>query len=371
MATKADYYDVLGVARNASAEELKKAYRQQALKYHPDRNHEPDAGDKFKQVAEAYQVLSDTEQRAAYDRFGHAGVQNGGAQGFSGFEGFGGFGDIFDAFFGGSGRSGPRAGRDLEYEVAIDFESAAFGSEESITMERVETCDRCSGSCAEPGTEVERCSTCGGSGQVKRVQKNIFGQFQQVTACSTCNGDGRTVRTPCKQCNGQGRRRNKRSISVTIPPGVDNGTRMRIRGEGEAGEPGAPSGDLYVYLSVREHEYFNRSGNDLYFEMRVNLAEASLGATVEVPTLQGVRELKIPAGTQSGRTFRLKDEGIADVNSGRRGDEIVEIFVATPTKLSSRQRELLEELNQTFESEDGDDGGLFSKIKDKISGEPR
>jgi molecular chaperone DnaJ len=370
MATKADYYDVLGVARSATPEEIKKAYRQQALKYHPDRNKEPNAGDKFKEVAEAYQILSNTEQRAAYDRYGHAGVQSGSAQGFSGFEGFGGVGDIFDAFFGGSGRSGPRAGRDLEYEVTIDFESVVFGSEESITMDRVEVCDRCSGTRAEPGTEVERCSTCGGSGQVRRVQKNIFGQFQQVTACSTCNGDGKTVRTPCRQCRGQGRLRNKRSIAVTIPPGVDSGTRMRIRGEGEAGEPGAPNGDLYVYLTVRDHEFFRRSGNNIIVEKEINLAEASLGATVEVPTLKGVRELKIPPGTQSGRPFRLRNEGIADVNSGKRGDEIVEIIVSTPTKLSSRQRELLEELNETFSNEDHD-GGIFGKIKDKISGEPR
>jgi len=368
MATKADYYDVLGVSRSATPEEIKKAYRQQALKYHPDRNKEPDASDKFKEVAEAYQILSDTEQRAAYDRHGHAGVQNGSGQGFSGFEGFGGVGDIFDAFFGGSGRTGPRAGRDLEYEVAIEFESAAFGAEESITMERIESCERCSGTRAEPGTEVERCSTCGGSGQVKRVQKNIFGQFQQVTACSTCNGDGKTVRTPCNQCRGQGRLRNKRSISVNIPAGVDNGTRMRIRGEGEAGEPGAPAGDLYVYLTVHEHDYFKRSGNNVIVEKEINLAEASLGATVDIRTLQGTTELKIPPGTQSGRPFRIKNEGIADVNSGRRGDEIVEIIVKTPTKLSGRQRELLEELNESFSSDD--DSGIFGKIKDKISGEP-
>jgi molecular chaperone DnaJ len=200
------------------------------------------------------------------------------------------------------------------------------------------------------------------------VQKNIFGQFQQVTACSTCNGEGRTVRTPCHQCRGQGRLRNKRSIAVTIPPGVDNGTRMRIRGEGEAGDPGAPAGDLYVYLSVREHEYFKRSGNHIIVAQEINLAEASLGATLEVRTLQGVHELKIPPGTQSGHAFRLKNEGIADVNSGRRGDEIVEVIVKTPTKLSGRQRELLEELNASFAEED--EGGIFGKIKDKISGEP-
>lgn len=370
MTTQTDYYEVLGVPRNASSEDIKKAFRQQALKYHPDRNDEPGASDKFKQAAEAYQILSDAEQRAAYDRFGHAGVKNGaGAQGFSGFEGFGGFGDIFDAFFGGSTRSRPRAGRDLEYEVTISFEQAAFGAEERIKLKRVEVCDRCSGTKAEPGTEVERCSTCGGSGQVRRVQRNIFGQFQQVSTCSTCGGDGRTAKSACKQCRGAGRHRRERTIAVNIPPGVDNGTRIRIRDEGEAGEPGAPSGDLYVYLSVDEHEYFRRSGSDLMVGVEVNMAQAALGGTVEIPTLQGTIDLKIPAGTQSGRVFKIRGEGIADVHSGRRGDELVEIIVATPTKLSSRQKELLAELKDSLGQDDGGSGGIFGKIKDRISGE--
>ena len=370
MTTKSDYYEVLGVPRNASSEDIKKAFRQQALKYHPDRNDEPDASEKFKEAAEAYQILSDAEQRAAYDRFGHAGVKNGaGAQGFSGFEGFGGFGDIFDAFFGGATRSGRRAGHDLEFEVTVSFEKAAFGTEERIKLNRVEVCDRCSGSKAEPGTEVERCSTCGGSGQVRRVQRNIFGQFQQVTTCSTCRGDGRIAKSACKQCRGAGRHRRERTIAVNIPPGVDNGTRIRIRDEGEAGEPGARSGDLYVYISVEEHDYFRRSGNDLVVGVEINMAQAALGDSIEIPTLQGTRELKIPAGTQSGRVFRVRGEGIADVQSGRRGDELVEIIVATPTKLSSRQKELLAELQVSL-GEDGDGkDGIFGKIKDRISGE--
>jgi molecular chaperone DnaJ len=370
MTIKADYYEILGVPRNASSEDIKKAFRQQALKYHPDRNDDPDASEKFKDAAEAYQILSDAEQRAAYDRFGHAGVKNGaGAQGFSGFEGFGGFGDIFDAFFGGATRSRPRAGRDLEFEVKISFDKAAFGAEERIKLNRVEVCDRCSGSKAEPGTEVERCSTCGGSGQVRRVQRNIFGQFQQVSACSTCGGDGRTARTACSSCRGAGRRRRARTIAVNIPPGVDNGTRIRIRDEGEAGEPGAPAGDLYVYVSVEEHEYFRRSGNDLIVGVEINMAQAALGDTVEIPTLQGARELKIPAGTQSGHIFRVRGEGIANVQSGRRGDELVEIIVATPRKLSSRQKELLAELRDSLGEDDDDESGIFGKIKDRISGE--
>ncbi len=370
MTTKSDYYEVLGVSRNANSEDIKKAFRQQALKYHPDRNDDPNASEKFKEAAEAYQILSDAEQRAAYDRFGHAGVKNGaGAQGFSGFEGFGGFGDIFDAFFGGATRSGPRAGRDLEYEVTISFDKAAFGAEERLKLNRIEACDRCSGSKAEPGTEVARCSTCGGSGQVRRVQRNIFGQFQQVSTCSTCGGDGRIAKTTCKQCRGAGRRRKERTIAVNIPPGVDNGTRIRIRDEGEAGEAGAPSGDLYVYISVEEHEYFRRSDNDLLVGVDINMAQAALGDTVEIPTLQGTRELKIPAGTQSGRIFRVRGEGIADVRSGRRGDEIVEIVVTTPTKLSSRQMELLAELGESLDEDGGGEGGIFGKIKDRISGD--
>ena len=369
MTTKTDLYEVRGVPRNASSEEIKKAFRKQALKYHPDRNDDPDASAKFKEAAEAYQILSDTEQRAAYDRFGHAGVKNGaGAQGFSGFEGFGGFGDIFDAFFGGATRTGPRAGRDLEYEVTISFDKAAFGVEERIKLNRVEVCDRCSGTKAEPGTEVMRCSTCGGSGQVRRLQRNIFGQFQQVSTCSTCGGDGRTAEAVCKQCRGAGRRRRQRTIAVNIPPGVDNGTRIRIRDEGEAGEPGARSGDLYVYISVEDHEYFRRSGNDLLVGVEVNMAQAALGGTVEIPTLQGTRELKIPEGTQSGRIFRVRGEGIADVQSGRRGDELVEIIVATPTKLSSRQKELLAELKESLGKDGGGEDGIFGKIKDRISG---
>ena len=240
MTTKTDFYEVLGVPRNASSEEIKKAFRQQALKYHPDRNDDPNASAKFKEAAEAYQILSDTEQRAAYDRFGHAGVKNGaGAQGFSGFEGFGGFGDIFDAFFGGATRTGPRAGRDLEYEVTISFDKAAFGVEERIKLNRVEVCDRCSGTKAEPGTEVARCSTCGGSGQVRRLQRNIFGQFQQVSTCSTCGGDGRTAKTVCKQCRGAGRRRRQRWKRRKKPAGVVDGTGIRLGDGGGAGKTGA------------------------------------------------------------------------------------------------------------------------------------
>ena len=373
MVTKRDYYDVLGVDKQATDEDIKKAYRQQALKYHPDRNKDADASEKFKEVAEAYQVLSDPSRRNSYDQFGHAGVQGGnGGQGFSGFEGFGGFGDVFDAFFGGSTQRGPRSGRDLEYEITISFEESVFGTEKTLDADRVTTCSRCSGSKAEAGTEVERCATCGGSGQVRRVQRNIFGQFQQVTACTTCGGDGRSIRTACKQCKGRGLTRNRNSISVKIPAGVDDRTRVMLRGEGDAGDRGAPAGDLFVYLNVSQHEYFRRSGNNLLIGVDIDMAQAALGDVIKIPTLGDFKDLKIPSGTQSGRVFRMRGEGIPDVNNGRRGDELVEVTVNIPKKLSGRQKELLAELKASFSdnsSDENDGDGFFGTIKDVITGE--
>lgn len=380
MTTKRDYYEVLGLGRDATTEDIRKAYRRLALQYHPDRNKEADASSRFKEVNEAYQVLSDPDRRSAYDRFGHAGVGAGqpgaGPGGFNGFEGFGGFGDIFDAFFGGSTRQGPRPGRDLELRTTISFEEAAFGVEKEVTVERLETCERCHGRRAEPGTEVETCSTCGGSGQVRRVQRNIFGQFTQVTTCSTCHGSGRTVRVACTECRGRGSKVQERRIQVSIPAGIENGTRVLLRGEGEVGEPGAPSGDLYVVVQVQRHKFFRRSKNDLLLGYEVNIAQAALGDAVQVPTLKGLHELKIPPGTQSGRIFRIRGEGLPDVSTGRRGDELVTVTVATPTNLSERQRELLRELGDTLSTnghapEDGhrSANGWFGRIKDAISGE--
>lgn len=378
MTTKRDYYEILGVSRDASDEDLKKAYRQRALKYHPDRNKSPDAVQRFKEVNEAYQILSDAQRRQAYNQFGHVGVKNGfEGQGFSGFEGFGGFGDIFDAFFGGfsGARARPRPGRDLEYETTVTFEEAAFGTEKHFTIDRVEVCTRCDGSQAEPGTEVGRCATCGGRGEVKRVQSNIFGQFTQVTKCSTCSGSGRSIKSPCGECRGRGRIRQQRSVAVTIPPGVDEGNRVRIRGEGEPGEPGAPNGDLYVYVNVRPHEFFKRSGNDVLLDLEINVAQAALGVTIEIPTLNGRRDLKIPAGTQSGRIFRVRGEGLPDVSTRRRGDELITVIVATPKKLTRRERELFQELGEELEQSNGAhaDGrsgkGWFGRIKDDITGD--
>jgi len=370
MNAKRDYYEVLELPRSATPEDIKKAFRKLALQYHPDRNRNEDAGERFKEINEAYQVLSDSQRRAAYDRFGHAGVQGDAGRGFQGFEGFGGLGDIFDAFFGGQTRRGPRQGRDLEYRTTVSFAKAAFGTEKELKLNRLEVCDRCRGSRAEPGTDPEPCPTCRGSGQVRRVQRTVFGQFAQTTTCSTCGGEGHVVRTPCARCGGTGALRQERRLAVEIPAGIEDGSRIRLRNEGEPGELGGPMGDLYVYVSVRPHELFRRQGNDVLLDVELNIAEAALGTSLDVPTLDGTRPLKIPSGTQTGQTFKIKGSGIPFLRSGRRrGDELVTVRVATPTKISDRQRVLLEELADTLGLDgasaaargDGK-GGLFGRI---------
>ena len=373
MASKRDYYEVLDLPRNASAEDVKKAFRQQALKFHPDRNKDEDASERFKEVNEAYQVLSDSERRSAYDRFGHAGVTNGaGARGFEGFSNFGGFGDIFDAFFGGSANQGPRRGNDLEYETTVSFRDAVFGAEKEFDLERMEPCSRCNGKRAEPGTELKRCATCNGSGQVRRVQRMVFGQFQQVTTCSTCGGTGETVEMPCTQCRGRGIERRKRKIAVEVPAGIEDGSRIRMRGQGEPGVLGGPSGDLYVYINVEPDPVFERHGNDVISVAEINMAQAALGAGIMVETLDGEHELQVPAGTQSGEVFRLRNAGVPIMGrSRRRGDQLVSVRVVTPTELSDRQRELLEELADSLGAagvgSDRGEGGLFGRIKDAFN----
>ncbi len=374
MTTKTDFYETLGVARNATLEEIKKAYRKLAFQYHPDRNSDAGASDRFKEISEAYQVLSDPDRRTSYDRFGHAGANGAAGRGFEGFEGFGGLGDIFESFFGGGSRTqGPARGRDLEYRSTISFMEAVFGADKEFDIDRVEPCGRCSGSRAEPGTSAARCATCSGSGQVRRVQRSIFGQFAQVTTCSTCRGAGSTVATPCTQCKGAGRERKRRKISVSIPPGVGSGSRIRLRTEGEVGEPGAPSGDLYIHVEVEPHDIFERDGDDILVNLDLNVARAALGATARVPTVDGLQDLKIPAGTQSGQAFRMRNLGVPHLgSSGRRGDQIVIVNVAIPRKLNDRQRELLEELAGTMSddgSPDGGEDGWFGKVKDFIGGD--
>lgn len=372
MTQQRDYYEVLGVPRGASPEELKKAFRQQALKYHPDRNKEPDASDRFKEVSTAYQVLSDPQRRTAYDRFGHAGVSNGaGGRGFDDLQNFGGFGDIFDAFFGGSSSRGPSRGSDLDFETTVSFVDAAFGVEREFELDRLESCERCNGNRAEPGTNLTTCATCGGSGEVRRVQRMVFGQFQQVAQCSTCSGTGQTVQTPCTRCDGRGTEYHRRKIAVEIPAGIEDGSRIVMRGQGEKGSMNGPSGDLNVYVRVQPHKVFERHGNDVLAEVNVNVAQAALGTIVTVPTLDGDQELKIPAGTQTGKVIRVRNVGIPYMGrSNRRGDQLVAVKVVTPTELTEKQRELLEELARSLGTPDvghREDGGLFGRIKDALS----
>jgi molecular chaperone DnaJ len=346
---KRDYYEVLGVRRDASEDELKKAYRRLAIQLHPDRNPgDKQAEERFKEVNEAYQVLSDPEKRAQYDRYGHAAFE--GMRGAGGFGGFGGFdftqgfeevfSDIFGDFFG-AGRSGGRArrGEDLRYDLEIDFEEAARGAEKTIKLSRFVICETCKGArSASPGG-IRTCPNCRGSGQVRMQQ----GFFSISTTCGQCRGEGKIIVEPCPACQGQGRVRKTQSLSVRIPPGVDNGSRLRVGGAGEAGLSGGPAGDLYVVIHVREHPIFVRQGNDVVVEVPVSFPQAALGTEVEVPTLEGKVKVKIAAGTQSGKVLRLKGKGIPDLHGYGRGDQLVKVIVETPRRLNPRQRELLEE----------------------------
>jgi len=352
MPSKRDYYEVLSVGRNATDEEIKKAFRKLAFKYHPDRNHEDGAEEKFKEVNEAYEVLSDPDKRSAYDRFGHGGAEGLFGRGFEGFE-FGGFGDIFEAFFGGTAtaaRQAPQRGADLRYGFTITFEEAAFGCEKEINISRTENCSLCQGTGCKPGAQPSRCPNCNGTGQIRRTQQSIFGRFTTTTICSRCQGEGRIITEPCPQCRGTGREKRQRSILVKIPAGVDDGSQIRLRGEGEAGTRGGPSGNLYVTLSVKQHKFFTRDGDDILYELPINFAQAALGTELEVPTLDGKAKLKVPAGSQTGEVFRLKNKGIPHLHRSGRGDQLVTLFVVTPDSLTKKQRQLLEELASSLGS---------------------
>ena len=375
---KQDYYDLLGVQRGASDEDIKRAFRKLAMEYHPDRNKRDGAAEKFKEINEAYQVLSDSQKRAAYDRYGHAGVSgNGGARGFEGFENFGGFGDIFDAFFGGATRThpnAPRRGADLKYALTIDLEDAAFGVEKEVKLERIEVCGDCNGSRSAPGSSPGICGNCSGSGEVRRTHESVFGHFVQVVPCSVCHGEGRTIADPCDTCRGSGRERRSRTLEVAIPAGVEDGVQIRLRGEGEAGHNGGSPGDLYVLIRVRQHDTFQRTNNNILYTLPINMAQAALGTKVTVPTITGEdAELEIPAGTQTGALFRLKNLGIPYIRSSRKGDQLVTVDVQTPKNLSEEQRMLFEELARSFGDDSTDigsqDKGFFDKLKDAISGE--
>lgn len=352
---KKDYYQVLGVPRDASAEDIKKAYRQLALKHHPDRNPgSKEAEERFKEAAEAYSILADTEKRSVYDRFGHDGLRGEGFQGFSGFDSsvFEDFEDILGNFFGFSfgdifggrerGRAGVRRsrGRDLALEVEIDLEEAAVGVETEIKLNRAEICPACRGSKRKPGTQPTSCPTCGGRGQVRYQQ----GFFTMARTCPRCQGGGEINPSPCESCQGKGRIKEKRALKVRIPAGVADGSRLRLIGEGEAGDEGMPAGDLYVVTRVRKHPFFEREGNDLACEITVSFTQAALGARVEIPTLEGSEILKVPAGTQPGEIIRLKGKGVQDVAGRRKGDLFIKVIVRTPENLSKEQKALLAKL---------------------------
>ncbi len=353
MAAQRDYYEVLGVSKNASDADIKKAFRRLAMKYHPDRN--PDnkqAEEKFKEAKEANDILSDKQKRAAYDQFGHAGV--GAAAGGPDAQGFSGFGDIFDSvfgdIFGAQGRGGSRAqsGANLRYDLELDLEQAIAGSTIKIRVPRLVACSECSGSGARKGSSPIPCPTCNGAGQV-RMQQGFF-SVQQT--CPKCRGQGKIISDPCRACQGQGRVRDSKTISVKIPPGVDSGDRIRLSGEGEAGGRGAPAGDLYVNVIVREHDIFTREGSDLYCEVPVSFTAAALGREVEIPTLDGKVKLRIPPETQSGRLFRLRGKGVRSVRSAARGDLLCRVALETPVNLSKKQKELLEQFEDSMEEDD-------------------
>ena len=347
-----DYYETLGVDRGANEEEIRRAFRRKAMEFHPDRNKTPGAEDKFKEINEAYQVLSDQEKRTRYDRFGHAGVNGGGDRPFDGFDPFGGFGDIFDTFFGGGGRTAnqPRTGEDINQRVNLTFEEAVFGCDKDVEINRVEPCHHCSGAGNEPGTSITTCGTCNGSGQVRRAQRSVFGQFAVTTPCSSCNGSGRSIESPCTNCRARGYERRRRTRTVTIPAGIDNGMQVRITGEGDAGSNGGPPGNLYVQVRVQDHPLFVRDESDLVYQLSVNMAEAALGLTKPIPTLDGEDvDLDIPPGTQAGSQFRVRGRGVPRIRrdgrpTDRRGDIRVLVDVDIPAKLNKYQRKLVEDL---------------------------
>ena len=373
MANKRDFYQVLGVPRGADAAEIKRAYRRLARQYHPDINKEPEAENRFKEINEAYEVLSDEQKRAVYDRFGHAGLQGSGA-GASDFSGFGGIGDIFEEFFsnmGGmrSGRSrGPVRGDDLRIDLTISFEDAVFGVEREIQIPRTETCSRCNGSGAEPGTTPVVCNRCRGTGEVRQVQQSFLGSFVNISTCPACGGSGETVTTPCSECRGRKSVKTTNTLKIKIPPGVDNGTRIRLAGEGDAGGRGGPAGNLYVFIHVKPHSYFKREGDDVILEVVINVAQAALGDEITIPTLEGGEEkLRIEAGTQPGQVIRLRGRGIPHLRQEGRGSLIVVLQVAVPTKLDPGQKELFQGLGKTLGKEiipEAKEKGLFDHLRD-------
>ena len=373
---KRDYYELLEVSQDASKEDIKKAYRRLARKFHPDVNPgDQEAEQKFKEVKEAYDVLSDEQKRARYDQFGHAGTEEGmGGFGNAGGD-FGGFGDVFSDIFdmfgggfggGGAARRGPAKGTDLRLDLEISFKDAAFGVEKDVSIPRMEECDACDGSGAAPGTHPTTCDACGGAGQTRVTQQTAFGQFQSVRTCPKCHGEGSIIKNPCPKCHGGGRVKHTRKVHINIPAGVDDGSRLRLTGEGEPGERGGPRGDLYIFIHVKRHELFKRDGLDILCEIPISFAQAALGDEIEVPTLEGKVKFTIPESTQTGTSFRLKGKGIPRLKGYGRGDQHVKVQVVVPRRLSEKQKSLLRDFSKTMNNHNLDpkEKGFFEKVKD-------
>lgn len=383
MAEKRDYYEVLGIDKGASEKEIKKAYRKLARKYHPDVSDDPQSTEKFKEISEAYAVLSDADKKQRYDTYGHAGMD-----GFSQedifrnanfediFQGFGGGGfnveDIFEMFGFGGGRSsrrqGPQRGSDISTEIKITLEEAASGAEKEVTIKHNVYCPRCNGERAEPGSNTKTCGVCGGTGQVKQINRTILGQMVNIQPCRECNGTGKIIEDPCHECHGRGTVKENKTISISIPAGVETGNRLRVSGEGNAGDLNGGYGDLYVNIRVKPSKKFERDGANLYYEKQISFVEASLGANVEVPTIDGTIELKIPSGTQSGTVFRVRDQGMPIMNRDRKGNLFVTVMVVVPQKLNKKQQKLLREFAEISGEEiKSYKKGFFDKVKDAMN----
>nr|WP_251006033.1 molecular chaperone DnaJ [Carnobacterium sp. ISL-102] len=381
---KRDLYEVLGVSKGASDEEIKKAYRKLSKKFHPDINKEAGAEDKFKEVAEAYEVLSSADKRAAYDQYGHAstdpnfGAGGGGygGGGFGGGFGGGGFEDIFESFFGGGGRSqnpnAPRQGDDLQYTVNLEFEEAIFGKETTISYNREEECKTCHGDGAKPGTHPVTCSKCHGTGSLNVERNTPLGRVMTRQTCDVCHGTGKEIKEPCPTCYGSGHTKDKHTVKVTVPAGVEDGNQMRLNGQGEAGKNGGPYGDLYVVFRVKASNQFERNGSEIYYELPINFVQASLGDEVEVPTVHGKVKLKIPAGTQTGTNFRLRGKGAPKLRGTGTGDQHVKIKLITPKNLSKEQMDLLRQFAKASGMEvEEQDGSIFDKVKDAFKADKK
>ncbi len=367
MAEKRDYYEVLEVDRSATQDEIRRAYRRLAKKYHPDVNKDPNAEERFKEINEAYAVLSDEEKRAAYDRYGHAGLKGVPIDLDFGLD------DLFEEFFGFGfrrrRRRSPRRGADLRMDLRLSFEEAVFGVEKEIEFTRIERCSVCKGSGAEPGTTPVRCSTCGGTGEVRQMRQTFLGSMVNVATCPACRGEGETIANPCRNCQGRGMERVRVQRTVPIPAGVDEGTQIRLAGEGEPGQYGGPRGDLYLRIHVRPHRYFRRRGDDILLDLEINVAQAALGARVKVPTVNGEAELDIPPGTQPGRVLRLKGKGVPRLRGEGRGDQLIIVSVAIPRRLTVEQRQLFERLAESLGTEvRPQERGFLDRLKDLLGG---